>query len=508
MRKIIPVTALLLLAVSANAIDVGDNVYIIGTNTATYLQQKEDRARWMWDDLAAELTVMNATIGIQAELYQPKRLKFGNPPGSEEHNVISRRYLRYKDDTITAYIGHYEKTLGRGLVFRSFDDKALDEDNIVDGVMASTDVMDFADVTALFGSWTEEGHDNPHKARGAEVNLYPFGLFEDLPNRMINLKGEIVSAEVDDEGVGRDLQMLGGGGSFSWEYFDVYAEYVQRKGYDAYADLNDNGGTGLYVSGNAYIPYLSIGAQYKDYDHIAYPFCDPPTVTHSGQSLNDGGNEKGYMFTAGSRPFDELYVEGGYAKSESDPEVSGTSTMTSELQEYYAKSTFDIPFEALDMTLEAGYTYWDESSLREDTVLGNLTTGTLRKWPWGKLHYSFLDDHSVSLEGEYESRTLHQIERTYTDRRWDIGYTFRSITGVTVRYEDSNELVYERFGPGTNDIREVHQWVWYEGFVDIGAGRKLTVGYGAQRGGYVCSSGVCREEAPFTGFKIELTGSF
>jgi len=214
------------------------------------------------------------------------------------------------------------------------------------------------------------------------------------------------------------------------------------------------------------------------------------------------------MVTGGSRLFDELYVEGGYAKLDSDPEINGTTTSTGEIQEYYATSTFDLPFESLDMTIEAGYTYWDESSLDSDPTLGDLATGTLRKWPWGKLHYNFQDDHSVSLEGKYESRTLHQSKRTYTDRSWDIGYTFRSITGVTVSYEDSNELVSERFGPGIDDIRKVHQWLWYEGFVDIGSGRKLMLGYGAQRGGYVCSSGVCREEAPFTGFKIEFSGSF
>ncbi|MCP4231363.1 MAG: hypothetical protein GY771_14610, partial [bacterium] len=508
MRKTILTLSLLLsVTVLSNALDLGDQIYIMGNTTATYLQQKENRQRWMWDDLSAELTVMNATIGIQADLYQPKRLKFGNPPDSLEHNEIDRRYFRYRDDTFTAYIGHYEKTLGRGLAFRSFNNLAFDEDNIVDGVMASTDIYDFADITALFGSWTEEGHDKPHKARGGEINLYPFGLFESLPDRMLGLKGELVSAEVDVGGVGYDLQMLGIGGSFNWDYFDVYSEYVYRSGYDVYGKVDNNYGTGIYVSGNVYIPYISIGGQFKDYHHLKYPFCDPPTVTDSGQSINDGGNEWGYMFTAGSRPFDELFVEGGYAKSEMDPEIVGSTTNTGDLQEFFFASNYQVPFDFFDATLEAGYTYWDESSLRVDPNLGNLTTGTLRKWPWGKLHYNPFDDHAISMEGEYESRTLHQSERTYTDRRWAIGYTFRSITGVTARYEDSNELVSERFGNGINDIRKVHQWIWYEGFVDIGSGRKLTLGYGAQRGGYVCSSGVCPEEAPSTGFKVEFTGS-
>lgn len=507
-KPYLTLVAVLLFAVAVSAIDISDQIYIVGTNTATYLQQEEDHQRWMWDDLSTELTISRATIGITAELYQPKRLLFGNPPDSIEHNEITRRFLRYQDDDITVYVGNYEKTLGRGLVFRSYYDSALDEDKIVDGVMASTDVGDFADVTALFGSLQEEGHDNAHKARGAEINLYPFGLFEDLPNRMLSLKGEIVSSEVDVSGTGHNVQLLGGGGSFNWDYCDAYGEYVQRQGYDEYGDLDDNDGSGLYVSGNVYLPYVSLSGEYKDYDHLSSPFCSPPPATHSGQSINNGGNESGYIITAGSKPFDPLYVEGGYAKSETDGELYNTSVITSELVEYYFLSRFDVPFESLDMTLEAGYTSWDEATYREDNIIGDLKSGQLRTWPWGRLTYNFLDDHTVLLEGEYEKRTVHSIDQTYTDRRWDAGYTFRSMAGFTVRYEDSNELVTELYGTSSEDVREINQWVWYESFVDIGAGRKLTLGYGSTRGGIVCSSGVCRHEAPFKGFKIELTGSF
>jgi len=51
-------------------------------------------------------------------------------------------------------------------------------------------------------------------------------------------------------------------------------------------------------------------------------------------------------------------------------------------------------------------------------------------------------------------------------------------------------------------------WPVVEALWSITNRNMLRVRVGAERGGYTCSGGVCREEAPFNGIKAQLISTF
>ena len=51
-------------------------------------------------------------------------------------------------------------------------------------------------------------------------------------------------------------------------------------------------------------------------------------------------------------------------------------------------------------------------------------------------------------------------------------------------------------------------WPVFETVWSITHRNMLRVRIGAERGGYTCSGGVCREEAPFNGIKAQLISTF
>jgi hypothetical protein len=484
---------------AAAAYDVGGDVNLTGSNEAYCLRQKEDGRYWAWDELQAELGIgQRFGIGFVAEFNQPKRDMFGDP--DEYFNDITRRYFRYRDKSFDAYVGDYQKTVGRGLLFRSYENEELDEDNIVEGAVVDGKVFDLGEITGFFGENRREGYDYDDRVRGLAADFRPIRYF--------SVMAGIVRCDMEDAaGNPVDTQLNGFGGGFYWDYADFYAEYADRDGWDVTANRNRDG-RGYYLNGNVYLPWrnVAVGVQYKDYDHLFYPYSSPPTVTHSGRSINEGVNEKGYMVSVSTRPVRPFKAEGGYAALESRPVTIGNFRDEWAITEYYFLARYDFP--KPDLIVEGGYTYWDEYSRLVGP--GGTKTGELRKWPTVKATYDFMKDFSVFGEFEYEIKTVYPTgaDEDTTYRRIDSGVSYRSLTGFTLRYEDSSRLERENWGSLPNQYREVDRWIWYEGYLNILGSHTLTVGYGGKRGGLVCSGGVCYQETPFKGLRITLTSSF
>lgn len=501
MRRTI-LTAVLVTLVTAGAAaayDVGGEVNLTGSNEIYSLRQKEDGRYWTWDEFRAELGIgQRFGIGFIAEFNQPKRDMFG--ADDEYFNDITRKYFRYHDKVFNAYVGDYQKTVGRGLLFRSYENEELDEDNIVEGAMVDADVFDLGEVTGFYGENRREGYDYDDRVRGLAADFRPIRYF--------SVMAGIVRCSMEDAlGNPVDTQLNGFGGGFYWDYADFYAEYADRNGWDVNVNQNQDG-RGYYLNGNVYLPWrnVAVGLQYKDYDHLFYPYSSPPTATHSGRSINEGVNEKGYMVSVSTRPVRRFKAEGGYAALDSRPVTIGNLRNERAITEYYFAARYDFP--KPDLIVEGGYTYWDQ----HDRLVGpgGSESGELRKWPSVKVTYAFLDDLSAFGEFEYEVKTGHRPgpEDDTTYKRFDAGLSYRSLTGFTLRYEDSGKLEREDWGSLPNQYRDADRWVWCEGYLNILGAHTLTVGYGGQRGGFVCSGGVCKQEAPFKGLRITLTSSF
>jgi hypothetical protein len=322
-----------------------------------------------------------------------------------------------------------------------------------------------------------------------------------------------VKAEVENEGTfPRETEEhklysggLGGGG----RYFDAYAEYASRKGYDALFRENTSG-DGFYGIVTGYPPKSSLSVEYKRYDGLSYPYNNPPPASYNEETITGGENgtpgEWGYYVHGSANPVTDVRVRGGY--SYADDLVGDAAEKTREVKQYFGTVRYDLRWPVF---VEGGY-----ESLKDLYFVAGETNGDIRDTPSLKVGWTPWDDHSFTGEFERERRTDYTNEgRIFTYNRANAGYTYSSWLGLTVSYEDTDQRAAELLNPDPNEpprYRYKNNWLWGEvrltWYSSTFQNHVLTIGYGSQRGGQICSSGVCQEQAPFTGLKIALESSF
>lgn len=105
-----------------------------------------------------------------------------------------------------------------------------------------------------------------------------------------------------------------------------------------------------------------------------------------------------------------------------------------------------------------------------------------------------------------DSLGLAQFDGNYDNALLTLEYSRSPRWSINTRIEYTtakNEQV-DLGDNGNGDKKERHIWPVVGGTYRIGDAHMLTVQYGAERGGVVCTGGVCRLINPFTGFRISL----
>jgi hypothetical protein len=510
------IALVLMAAAGAGAVDITDWLSVNGTNEAVYMRQREDGHRWTWDILQTEVWAWRFAAGVEAEFDHPRRPVFEtNEPGIEGDELI-QRYARYRDDIFDLRAGDYDKTLGKGLTMRSYEDRDFGVYQRLDGGVADACVAfgdrEWGDVTALWGrnKHIEEKQEDYDRVAGGQLTLRPVDFFY--------LTGSGVKAEVVEnvETTGQKIdenKLYAGGLGGGWEYFDVYGEYAARDGYDAFFQ-EDRKGKGFYGIVTGYLPRSSLSFQYKLYDDLAYRYNNPPPVSVdenmiTGPDPKSPPGEWGYYAQASANPVNDVRIRGGY--SYADDKVGEQEEKANEIEQYFANVRYDLP---RAVVVEGEY-----EQLGKLLIIGEDVSGDIRRTPSLTVSWTPWDDHSFSTKFEREEKTDYtEGGRIFIYNRADVGYTYSSWLGLTVSYEDTDQKAKELVDPGDplNEVPPVYRyknnWLWGEvrlsWYHELFQNHVLTIGYGSRRGGRVCSSGVCKIEAPFTGVKVSLESSF
>ncbi len=498
------------------AMTVNDWLAVNGANEATFLRQQEDGRRWTWDILQTEVWAWRFAAGIEAEFDHPRRPAFETRGGIyPEGNELVQRYGRYRDDIFDVRAGTFDKTFGKGLTLRSYEDRDFDVYQRLDGGVADAHIAfagrQWGDVTALWGRNVrdEELQEGSDRVAGGQLTVRPVDF--------LYLTGSAVQAKVENvslpEHPMEDEKLYSGGLGGGWRYFDAYAEYATRAGYN-FAAADNSGGHGLYAILNGYLPRVSISGEYKQYEDLAYPYDNPPPVSYDSRMITGATGlspgEWGYFVQATATPLRDLRIRGGY--SYADDVVGEQTEKTQMVKEYFAKLRYDFPGD-VDVVLEPGFEY-----LADVLYLGALRSGEMRRIPSAKVSWTPFDDHSFFAKVERERRMSYTVDEEFIDNRIGGGYTYSSWLGITLDYEDSTERVQETVDPGDPlagippVYRMKNNWLWGElrltWYHELFQNHVLTIGYGSRRGGWVCSSGVCKQEAPFSGLRVALESSF
>jgi hypothetical protein len=487
-------TCLLLLLVSSGGF-AATNLSIQGVNRAEFWAFKRDWATTLEDklDLNARYGDLNGGLGLF--LFEPSKPWVG-----------LRQPLRLLDYTV-AYspkkfeilYGKYFQTFGKGLALRSFSDDDFRHYKSLHG-LRGTAKLPFKSELVLLGGRLRDVffEENTYKIRnvadssdqvlGADLTSRPVKYFG-FGGRYVRLNRSI------DPTPKAFTELFGGNLLGSAGPLEVYGEVCQRLGTKSGTGGREKG-LGYYLNAATSAGGYSLLGEYMDYDHLAVPAAlyhwnDPPTPIQSGVVINTGVDEKGWQITANGTPIGPLFLQGYYGRLYTHDNTSAGVVESEGKVRYSAGTawTFETKFNNLyEKEIELHVT---NRNVAKPVVQANWVSG----------------QHTVALEGEYgivSEQTDDAALLTpwkYHETAIALSYGYGANLLFTLSWQGVDMKLARRYNDETS-------WPLFETVWSITDRNVLRVRIGSERGGYTCSGGVCRFEAPFTGVKLQLISRF
>jgi hypothetical protein len=474
----------------ASCFDIGD-VSVVGSNRLEYWFLRETKEEVLDDRFDLCLYYRDFVAGFRYQVVEPSNVSF-----YERREGFYRRYVEYDGEGFGVRAGNYYAMFGRGLAFRAYEDDVVFLDRDMDGVKLRGSTK-WADLVAISGRPrnTEFSqltysivNDTTDQVKGGDLVFHPLPFVAAGASYVL-----LTAKDLFNPLVFRKTEVYAANGGLSIDNFDLYGEIAKKWGWDALL-LGQGTGYGLYGAASISLPGYGLTLQFADYDSIgigdfAYRYNNPPILNRYGQSINRGLDERGYQLEGYISPVERVNLNISYSDL-------NTSDDTLSFKEAFAELKYDLPGLAdlraeYDRTEQHGMTS-GAADWKEDVPV---VEGTFYVTPV----------HSVGAG--YEYRTVRYVsgadtlggEMSFADQRIHLSYTFAPYGTITLSGETRDRDV--EYEPG-REWRSV-QIDW-----DVTQDHRLTVILGSEKGGFVCSGGVCRYDPPFDGVKALLTSRF
>ncbi|UCD04877.1 MAG: hypothetical protein JSV98_07075 [candidate division WOR-3 bacterium] len=438
---------------------------------------------------------------------------FSDPSLPEAEKLSYLDYsAQYSKDPVSILYGRFNKTFGRGLVLNQFVDEDFKIDKSLYGIQAGLRYFK-TELTVLSGKprniFFEENvysikndNDTTAQIRGADIET------KIIPK--ITLGGRYVRVNQETNLTPEAFtELYGGNIGYIIGPLDFYLEYAQQRGTRPGLGGRLNG-DGLLFSASFSIPGLGVSFQMMDYDTIGFPYNqnfrynEPVTPIESGISVNRGVDEIGFGASVLYSPVDFLTIELDNNKiSVHDTTASmfeqiftTNGTMPAVIEQGVKIQTYPT----YDMELTAGV-----DRLVKDSIEIPLTEKSETK-PYLEFTYNF---GAFFIETLYEHNFVKATDTVGTFDYYDHSLAFSigkpELFVFTLRYERRSEEAPERMA---NKLGAETSWPLAELSLDLTTKHNLRIRVGAEKGGLICSGGVCRFEEPFKGVKMVLTSIF
>jgi hypothetical protein len=405
---------------------------------------------------------------------------------TSSYEKLTQRYFGWHENGLTLHAGNFYQTFDRGLTLNAFLDDAVYFDNNLDGIKLSG-AYDYFDFDALSArGYKFEGNgvtstDRIYTLRGVRGALKPItGIKTGFS--YVRLKED----SFDFIDPTDNTNMTAVNAQVNRGPIDLYGEYAVRRGRTT-GDVKVEG-DGTYASGSFSHSMFSIYAEYKNFINLLYPgpvgpYNAPPPVSHSGRTLasliQDPG-ERGYQIGALLSPIEQVNIDISFSESYSRHELN-----RNHLGERYVgvrlnpieKFVLNAHWDRYDYTYEEEVeNYYDGYYYLSASQTLSFAAYTRRFWP------SSADYHEDYLTLGYSRGSLIQV----------------SIGGSLSNYRDRNEFAFN------SDPEKL-------GFIEATLHFKshdLMIFQGGERGGLVCSSGICSIRPTFQGTRVMLFSRF
>lgn len=445
------------------------------------------------------LTYKYKKINVRLRLEQ-----FYNSNVSNRNYIsLSQYYFRYRNKKIRLEVGTIYETLGRGLVFRTYEIK----NSILEDRIYRVRTGFYRDLQGA--SFTYKGKIGQVKLIGGRPldNQYPPG---DSLRRTDFVTGTEAYLKIKKQKIGGILLrntssqenavygslFVDGNITNNFTYYGEYAGILDYQ--NKIAAENKNEGHGLYLGLNYTFQKAGLSLEFKDYKNffLGSGFTAPPTLVkeHTYKVLNRSTHVSDLISEKGIQTELFYLLEGGDIITFNYSQTVNNVVSRKVFYEYFAeyslsrfksfKAKFFLDYSADDLYLEknriAGGAYLDQ----------NIGKSTI----------------SLNTEVQNFDRVFAEtinIWNTFTGLNWN----YNSKMTLSFFWEFSTDPnVTDR--KGTSEIEERRHFLAGQIFYRINEKNSLTLFAGQRRGGPACSSGICYEVLDFEGVELRINSRF
>ena len=441
--------------------------------------------------------------GLRFDIFQPNDPDPSISRGKDKYAEIDFIYFKAdigeKNEGLSVTGGNFYTLFGRGMVLKSYEDRAIRIDNNLLGLKATGKYVDFI-LTGLSGMAANSNNERLDILHALDLE---YGGW-----RPLKLGATIASNLPPSEETARTtLASVRAIPSF-WN-IDIYAEYTAKFNEDIKQNIFNGSesivGQGFYGNLNFYLGALSLLGEYKYYDNIAFTSQDgtifyntPPsvrleytyTLPNRHPSPLNQADEQGLQLAVGYNLSDDTYLNAAFTQTQTLPSSSYYQRVnqinvpvSTQLKEYYISGQQSW---SEDLTTIAAFAYNEE-----------LATNTKNITPILENRFYFGEVNTIKLIIEHQ----HVTDRTTTEQYYTDVLSIEYLRSPNFSIAVVTELQTKEPDPGRT-VRKF--WGFVQTGYKIGGHTDISLLVGTRQSGNICIGGVCRYEPAFQGVEVKV----
>ncbi len=476
------------LVIFVGSISAQSNLIIHGENQAKYIYRaaEDSLKNYFTDEFRFSVNMNEFTFGMAFLAYLPKYDQYQSIDELNPSDVSwawDERYVQWKSDPFMVQAGTLEEVFGNGLSLRAWNDRDLERDKRLDGILMRYN-PDKLTVKALYGAVRNTIAEEQLLKKDLVIGIdTDYQLFDALKigGNILQLKNQ---NPIDNYASFIHKNYYGVRTALNQEKIDLTSEYTEVR-YEHNVSKAYRGHA-FFVSSNVFFGQFTLSSGYKKYHLFRNPLSDLPSLNHYDQllaneaSIND---EEGLMGEVKYIPNLENEMTLHYSESWNEDFKVRFANFFADYKLSMESMSILSEYEQIETKNDIAGTWVKESHPTVTFDFYQLTYPLTIKTKWKFVNKSHEEEN-------------HYLQEPYL--QCDIKYNDKLSVSVIGEYEFEG---WDNFGKNS-------MWLGGEIKTSISTHTEVKLFAGKEKGGKVCRNGVCKYQSPFDGLRLELTTSF
>jgi hypothetical protein len=413
-------------------------------------------------------------VGLRYEINRPPDPFIFPQDSLLAENELTFRFAEFYYKNLTARVGNFYSMFGRGLVFRTYEDRNLRVDNNLDGAKLTLDGS-FYKLQTLAGKMRDKYNRRKDLLFGVDLEV---NLADNL-----QVGSNLLRQELPDK-ISHQIGSFRANYTLDWG--EIYGELAKPDWHDQFS---------YYLALNAAYSKWTVILEYKDYQKISFPnfygteYNAAPSLTreHAFALLNrhphalNLNDEKGYQFELTFNPAERWELLLNHSQT-------FTHAGNRFFEEYYGE-LHTRPSEKIDTRAAAAWTF--DFATNTENITPLLDT---------RYHLGDRDELHGSYQHQHTQNKLDLSEFDTELLLLEYSRSPRFSLALVAEYTNKNQLRNVDLNP--------NYWIYGNVTFSFLNNQQLSILYGSRREGFVCVGGICRYEPEFKGIEIRLVNRF